>query len=110
MATEAKRRGARRTPPPAPARDLYEQGREAGERLADVAVALGRVVRSGNTALRHNMKRRPYGTFAAVAGVGYVLGGGLSPAALRLLVAAGGRVAFEMALHRMTPESGSGGR
>ncbi len=38
---------------------------------------------------------------AAAAGIGYVLGGGLSPSMVRLLVAAGGRIALQGFLARL---------
>jgi hypothetical protein len=104
---QASAPAGRRAAAVSPARDLYEQGRQTGEQLVDLGVAIRSLLGSSHAFLHDRMRRRPYGTIAAAAGVGYVLGGGLSPAAVRLLISAGGRVAFEMFLHRFATDSHS---
>ena len=86
-------------------RELYEQGRETREHLDELSTAARQVMESGSALLRERMQQTPYTTVAAAAGVGFILGGGLSPAIVRLLLVMGGRVAFEMLLHRGAVES-----
>jgi hypothetical protein len=82
-------------------RELYVQGTEARDQIAEVATAVRRLVRDGEAMLRERMRREPYTTVAAAAGLGYVLGGGLSPSIVRLVTVLGGRMAFETVLHRL---------
>jgi hypothetical protein len=53
--------------------------------------------------LRERLEERPYATLALAAGAGYVLGGGVPVALMRVLFAVGGRVAIERALLRFAP-------
>jgi hypothetical protein len=82
-------------------RELYVQGTEARDQIAEVATAVRRLMRDGDAMLRERMRREPYATVAAAAGLGYVLGGGLSPSIVRLVTVLGGRMAFETVLHRL---------
>jgi len=70
---------------------------EAGSLMQTVSGAAQDVSSYVQTQLRE----RPYATLGAAAGLGFILGGGLSPRALRLLVRTGGRMATNYALREM---------
>jgi hypothetical protein len=96
--TRPARRGGRQA---STVRQLYDQGNEAREQVVELADSIRGLLQDGNAVLRERMRTQPYATIAAAAGIGYVLGGGLSPSMVRLLVAAGGRIALQGFLHRL---------
>lgn len=85
----------------ASARDLMAHG----ERLRDELSAVGAEVRDTlddwRTLLRAELERQPYATLAVAAGVGYVLGGGVPPTLIRILLGVGGRLAADQLLARI---------
>lgn len=76
--------------------DVHTIG-DHGRRLRRDAVALAAEVRSATADLERylteEVRRRPYGTLGAAAGIGYVLGGGLSARLTAVLLGTAGRVA-----------------
>ena len=99
MASEnmSNRRGNGATPS---ARDLLAESQRLRSDVAALAGAVRHVTHGWEEVLRDRLDRRPYSTLAAAAGIGYVLGGGLPTAFLRVLLGVGGRIAFERALNR----------
>jgi hypothetical protein len=91
----ATRSPERRTHQASTVRELYDQGNEAKEQIAELADAVRSLLQGGDALLRERMRTQPYATLATAAGIGYVLGGGLSPSMVRLLMAAGGRMALQ---------------
>jgi hypothetical protein len=106
-ASTSTRAPARQSQHASTVRELYEQGGEARDQIVELSAAIRRLLRDSEGVLRERMRKQPYGTIAAAAGVGYVLGGGLSPSAVRLLFAAGGRLAVEAFLHQLTTRKDS---
>lgn len=77
---------------------LGERSRE----VRDQATALSRSVRSAvediDHALEHQVTKRPYTVLGIAAGVGFVLGGGLSPMIFRRALGFGTKLALDLAL------------
>jgi ElaB/YqjD/DUF883 family membrane-anchored ribosome-binding protein len=79
---------------------IYEQTRRVRSDLEELVSAVVDARSEWEERLRTQLTERPYVGLAAAAGVGYVLGGGISPALLRTAVALGGRVAFAVLMRR----------
>jgi hypothetical protein len=67
---------------PPRAADLLERGRRVGESARDLTDSIDELLAAGTAFVRGQADDRPYVSLAAAAGLGFVLGGGLS---LRLL-------------------------
>ena len=80
---------------------IYEQSRRVRTDLEELVSAVVDARSEWEDRLRSRLTERPYVGLAAAAGVGYVLGGGISPALLRMAVALGGRVAFAVMMRRL---------
>jgi hypothetical protein len=85
---------------------LQRQGREVQREARALAGGLEEAADEIEGFLREQMGQRPYGTLAAAAGIGYVLGGGVPTALTRLLLDYAARFAFTMAVMQ-TRRSGS---
>lgn len=75
-------------------RRVAADARELADALRSASGDWSRLVQSG-------MRRNPYAALGVAAGVGYVLGGGLAPSALRLAANAAWRVAAGVALRNV---------
>ena len=95
------RRGNGSTPS---ARDLLAESQRLREDVVALAGAVRHVTHGWEDVLRDRLERHPYSTLAAVAGIGYVLGGGLPTSLLRIALGVGGRFAFERALSRFAEQ------
>jgi hypothetical protein len=82
----------------ASARELLAQSKRVRQDVVALAGTMREVTHGWEALLRQRLERQPYTTLAVVAGVGYVLGGGLPTGLLRILFGVGGRFAFEQAL------------
>ena len=76
-------------------RELVEESGRVREECIALAGAALHAAHGWQSLLRDRLERQPYATLAVAAGVGYVLGGGLPTALVRVLVGVGGRLAVE---------------
>ncbi len=88
------------------ARELYEQTQRVRENIAEFGGAARRTVTEWEEVLRDQVTQRPYTVLGAAAAVGYVLGGGIPPLLVRVLLGAVGRIALENALISVTANRG----
>ncbi len=72
-------------------RALGDRGPRLGEDAGRLADDLGLLAAEARRFLAHRLERSPYGTLAAAAGTGYVLGGGVPPWLVRAGLAVGAR-------------------
>jgi hypothetical protein len=105
--SEPKRReGGNGSLPHQSTRELVEQSKRVREDVAALAGTVRQVTRGWESLVRDRLEQRPYATLAVVAGVGYVLGGGIPSGILRLLLGIGSRLAVEQAVaHFAVPQS-----
>ena len=89
MPAQAKRSAKRSARRPAP----IERSRVVAAEAAELRGALGDAVRDWQAVARSQLRRRPYGTLAGAAFVGYVLGGGVPRGAMNAALLLGGRLA-----------------
>ncbi|NUN12823.1 MAG: hypothetical protein HUU55_04230 [Myxococcales bacterium] len=75
------------------AADLRERARQLHAEADALRGSAQNIIVTVRDTLRTNLATRPYVTLAAVAGVGYLLGGGLTPRLARSLVVTGMRMA-----------------
>jgi hypothetical protein len=87
-------------PDPSVRQLVEESGRVREEFIALTGAAL-HLAEGYKSLLRDQLERQPYATLAVAAGVGYVLGGGLPTALVRVLIGVGGRVAVEHVLGQL---------
>lgn len=83
------------------AAELVADMRRAADDLVGLVDALRHLARNGDALLRRELATHPYGTLAAAAAVGYVLGGGVRTQMARMALRIGGRLALERALARL---------
>jgi len=81
--------------------EVVEQTRRIREDLEGLASAVFATRSSWESSLRERLTERPYVGLATAAGLGYVLGAGVSPALLRVAVGLGSRVAFAVVMRRL---------
>lgn len=99
---DVTRRDANGAARPGPSvRGLAEESERVREEFMAFTGAARHVAHGWQSLLRDRLDRRPYATLAAVAGVGYVLGGGLPTALVRVLIGVGGRVAVARVILRL---------
>ncbi len=94
-------RSARADEPDAGVGEVVEQTRRIREDLEGLASAVFATRSSWESALRERLTERPYVGLATAAGLGYVLGAGVSPALLRVAFGLGSRVAFAVVMRRL---------
>ncbi|MBY0275485.1 hypothetical protein K2Z84_09090 [Candidatus Binatia bacterium] len=80
---------------------LLEQSRRVRDDLEGLVSAVADARSEWEEQLRARLTERPYVGLAAAAGVGYVLGAGVSPLLLRAAFGLGTRVAFAMVMRRV---------
>ena len=80
---------------------LGERGRDVGEDAGRLAEDLGLLAAEARRFLSHRLDRSPYGTLAAAAGAGYVLGGGVPPWLFRAGLAVGARAVTNVILREV---------
>lgn len=80
---------------------LLEQSRRVRDDLEGLVSAVADARSAWEEQLRARLTERPYVGLAAAAGVGYVLGAGVSPLLLRAAFGLGTRVAFAMVMRRV---------
>lgn len=86
---------------------VEESGQVREEFMAFTGAAL-HVAHGWQALLRDRLERQPCATLAVAAGVGYVLGGGLPTALVRVLIGVGGRLAVERVIAQLaTPDPGA---
>jgi hypothetical protein len=76
-------------------RELVEESEHVREEVVALAGAALHIASGWRSLLSDRLERQPYATLAVAAGVGYVLGGGLPTALVRVLIGVGGRLAVE---------------
>lgn len=81
--------------------EVVEQTRRIREDLEGLASAVFATRSSWESALRERLAERPYVGLATAAGLGYVLGAGVSPGLLRAALGLGSRVAFAVVMRRL---------
>lgn len=86
---------------PAILADITRQTERIGSELDALGDAAREMVDSCRTLLRDGLSRQPYAVIATVAGVGYVLGGGLPRGVMRGLLLVGGRLLLNGAVARV---------
>lgn len=94
------RAGEARDPEPGLA-GVYEQSRRVRADLEGLASAVFEARASWESTLRDKLRERPYVGLATAAGLGYVLGAGVSPALLRVALGLGSRVAVAAVMRRL---------
>ena len=82
-------------------RELVEESGRVREELIALTGAALHLAGGCGSLLRDRLERQPYATLAVAAGVGYVLGGGLPTAVVRVLIGVGGRLAVERVLAQL---------
>jgi ElaB/YqjD/DUF883 family membrane-anchored ribosome-binding protein len=82
-------------------RSLGEQGREIQHDAETLAAAVQDAADGVQRYLTQQVAQRPYSTLGVAAGIGYVLGGGLSPGLTRVLLNAAARVAMALAAREL---------
>ena len=80
---------------------IYEQSRRVREDLEGLVSAVFEARSTWESTLRAKLSERPYVGLATAAGLGYVLGAGVSPALLRATLGLGSRVAFAVLMRRL---------
>lgn len=80
---------------------LVEQSRRVRDDLQGLVSAVADARSDLEEQLRARLTARPYLGLATAAGVGYVLGAGVSPLLLRAAFGLGTRVAFAMVMRRV---------
>lgn len=80
---------------------LVEQSRRVRDDLEGLVSAVAEARSEWEEQLRSRLTERPYVGLAAAAGVGYVLGAGVSPLLLRAAFGLGTRIAFAMVMRRV---------
>jgi hypothetical protein len=89
------------SPDDAPTTRVVEQSRRVREDVQELVSALFEARSELENTLRERLTARPYLGLAAAAGVGYVLGAGISPGLVRGAVGIGGRIAFAIMMRRL---------
>jgi ElaB/YqjD/DUF883 family membrane-anchored ribosome-binding protein len=84
-----------------PVARVYEQSRRVREDVEGLLSAIFEAKADVESALRERLAERPYVGLAAAAGLGYVLGAGISPRLIRTAVGLGGRVAFAVVMRQL---------
>lgn len=82
-------------------RELVEESGRVREEFIALTGAALHVAHGWRSVLRDRLERQPYATLALAAGVGYVLGGGLPTALVRVLIGVGGRLAVERVIAQL---------
>lgn len=85
-------------------RDLVDETQRLGADVVALTDAACHVALGWRALLRHQLERQPYATLAVASGVGYVLGGGMPRAALRMLIDVGGRLAVGHVIARLVAD------
>ena len=80
---------------------LYEQSRRVREDVEGLVSAAFDARSDWESRLRERLTERPYLGLATAAGVGYVLGAGISPGLIRAAFGLGTRVAFAVMMRRL---------
>lgn len=82
-------------------RRVVEQSRRVREDVQELVSAVFEARSEIEQSLRERLTARPYLGLAAAAGVGYVLGAGISLGLLRGAIGVGSRVAFAVMMRRL---------
>ena len=82
--------------PPNGARTLGDHGRHIHHEVHALAAAVQDATNDVERYLTEQVRRRPYGTLGVAAGVGYVLGGGLSSRLTAVLLGTATRVTMAL--------------
>lgn len=99
---EVTRRDGNGAAQPGPSvRGLVEEGGQVREEFIALTGTALHVAHGWQALLRDRLERQPYATLAVAAGVGYVLGGGLPTALVRVLIGMGGRLAVERVITQL---------
>jgi len=80
---------------------VYEQSRRVRNDFEGLVSAVFEARSAWESQLRDRLAARPYVGLATAAGLGYVLGAGVSPGLLRTVFGLGTRVAFAVLMRRM---------
>ena len=80
---------------------VLEQSRRVRGDVEDLISAVFEARSEWESELRERLTRRPYVGLATAAGLGYVLGAGLSPGLIRAAFGLGSRVAFAVMMRRL---------
>ena len=87
-------------------RELVDESGQVREEFMALTGAALHVAHGWQALLRDRLDRQPYATLAVAAGIGYVLGGGLPTALVRVLIGVGGRLAVERVIAQLaTPHT-----
>lgn len=81
---------------------MREQSRKVRDDLEELASTVMAARSEWETTLREHLTAHPYAGLAAAAGLGYVLGAGVSPALLRTIFGLGTRIALAMVVRELT--------
>lgn len=99
---DGTRRDGNGTVRPAPSvRELVEESGRLREEFIALTGAALHAAHGWQSLLRDRLERQPFATLAVAAGVGYVLGGGLPSALVRVLIGLGGRLAVERVIAQL---------
>jgi len=80
---------------------VVEQSKRVREDLESLMSSLFEARGDWEAQLRDRLKERPYVGLAAAAGIGYVLGAGISPRLIRTVFGLGSRGAFAVMMRRL---------
>lgn len=80
---------------------VYEQSKRVREDFEGLVSAVYEAKADVESALRERLKEHPYLGLAAAAGLGYVLGAGISPRLLRTAFGLGTRIAFAAVMRQL---------
>lgn len=80
---------------------VLEQSRRVRADVEDLISAVFEARSEWESELRERLTQRPYVGLATAAGLGYVLGAGLSPGLIRAAFGLGSRVAFAVMVRRL---------
>lgn len=81
---------------------VYDQARQIQQDMRTLVGSLQAGAEDAERYITGEVKSRPYSTLAVAAGVGYVLGGGLSLRMTKLLIGVGTRLAMAVAARELS--------
>ncbi|MEW6268120.1 MAG: hypothetical protein AB1689_02335 [Thermodesulfobacteriota bacterium] len=84
-----------------PVARVYEQSRRVREDFEGLLSAVFEAKADVEATLRERLAERPYVGLAAAAGLGYVLGAGISPRLIRTAFGLGSRIAFAVLMRQL---------
>ncbi len=87
--------------PDGPVRSIIDRGRQINQDAHALVADLQEAADAAQHFIADEMKRKPYTTLAVAAGIGYVLGGGLSSRATGFLISTGARLAIAIAARQL---------